>query len=91
MRDKPPLPSPPRSQAAPSAEAIRRRALILTINSYVWKLPITPADKLEFAHRLELTATSVLEEIHSDICGIIDRVLGAMPSTDPSPKVEPKP
>ena len=62
MRDKPPLTSPPRSQAAPSAEAIRRRALILTINSYVWKLPITPADKLEFAQRLELTATSVLAQ-----------------------------
>jgi hypothetical protein len=90
MRDKPPLTGRRGLGTRLSAEAIRRRALILTINSYVWTLPIAQADKLEFAHRLELTATSVLVEIHSDIGGIIERVLRAMPSTDPSPKVEPK-
>jgi hypothetical protein len=91
MSDKPPLTGRRGLRTGLCAEAIRRRALILTINSYVWTLPIKQADKLDFAHSLELTETSVLVEIHSDIGGIIERVLRAMPRTDPSPKVEPKP
>jgi len=73
-----------------SAEAITSSAVTVSTSRCAKSRLTAWANKPEFAHRLELTATSVLVEIHSDIGGIIERVLRAMPSTDPSPKVEPK-